>query len=57
MLREPGSQSAAVQAPLIEPQVQQHWDIPHATWFTLMGVGGGIFLLARLLGIEHRLGI
>ncbi len=54
---DPGPRSVAVDAPLIASQVQQHWDIPHATWFTLMGVGGGIFLLARLLGIERRLGI
>ena len=39
-----------------EPKVQRVWDIPHATWFTLMGVGGGLFLLARLLGRTHELG-
>jgi formate-dependent nitrite reductase membrane component NrfD len=38
-------------------QLQHEWDLYHATWFTLMGIGGGIFLLARLLGIERRLGI
>jgi formate-dependent nitrite reductase membrane component NrfD len=38
-------------------QLQHEWDLYHATWFTLMGVGGGIFLLARLLGIERRLGV
>ena len=57
MPREPAPRRVAVDAPLIAPEVQHHWDIPHATWFTLMGVGGGIFLLARLLGIERRLGI
>lgn len=43
-------------APLIGPQFQHRWDIPHATWFTLMGVGGGVFLIARLLGLAPRLG-
>ena len=38
-------------------QLQHEWDLYHATWFTLMGIGGGIFLLARLLGIERRLGV
>jgi formate-dependent nitrite reductase membrane component NrfD len=38
-------------------QLQHEWDLYHATWFTLMGVGGGVFLLARLLGIERRLGV
>ena len=38
-------------------QLQHEWDLFHATWFTLMGIGGGIFLLARLLRIERRLGV
>jgi formate-dependent nitrite reductase membrane component NrfD len=38
-------------------QLQHEWDLFHATWFTLMGIGGGIFLLARVLRIEPRLGI
>jgi formate-dependent nitrite reductase membrane component NrfD len=38
-------------------QLQHEWDLYHATWFTLMGIGGGIFLLARLLRIEARLGV
>lgn len=42
---------------LMPAQLQHEWDLYHATWFTLMGVGGGIFLLARLLGIERRLGV
>jgi len=42
---------------MIPPVVQTLWDIPHAVWFALMGVGGGIFLLARLLRLEMRLGI
>ncbi len=40
------------------PAVLQHeWDLYHATWFTLMGVGGGIFLLSRLMRLERGLGI
>jgi formate-dependent nitrite reductase membrane component NrfD len=40
------------------PAERQHeWDVYHATWFTLMGIGGGIFLLARLLRLEQYLGI
>lgn len=49
--------SPLVDAPLIGPQLQQRWDLHHATWFTLMGVGGGIFLLSRVLGLEMRLGL
>jgi formate-dependent nitrite reductase membrane component NrfD len=40
----------------LEPKVQRVWDVPHATWFTLMGVGGGLFLLSRLLGVTLDLG-
>jgi sulfite dehydrogenase (quinone) subunit SoeC len=40
------------------PAVLQHeWDLYHATWFTLMGVGGGIFLISRLLRVERELGV
>jgi len=40
------------------PAVLQHeWDLYHATWFTLMGIGGGIFLLARVLRLERGLGV
>ena len=40
------------------PAVLQHeWDLYHATWFTLMGVGGGIFLLSRLRHLERGLGV
>jgi hypothetical protein len=38
-------------------RLQEEWDIYHATWFTVMGVGGGVFLLSRLLGLASRLGI
>lgn len=44
-------------APLIAAQVQALWDVPHAVWFTLMGVGGGIFLVPRLMDLELRLGL
>ena len=40
----------------LEPKVQRVWGGPHATWFTLMGVGGGLFLLARSLGLTSSLG-
>jgi formate-dependent nitrite reductase membrane component NrfD len=46
-----------VVVPLVPAELQHEWDLYHATWFTLMGVGGGIFLLARLLGVERRLGV
>jgi formate-dependent nitrite reductase membrane component NrfD len=40
------------------PAVLQHeWDLYHATWFTLMGVGGGVFLVTRLLGLERLTGV
>jgi formate-dependent nitrite reductase membrane component NrfD len=42
--------------PLIASQAQRLWDVPHAVWFTLMGVGGGIFLVSRVLGLAGRLG-
>jgi formate-dependent nitrite reductase membrane component NrfD len=38
-------------------ELQHEWDLYHATWFTLMGIGGGIFLIARLLRIERQLGV
>jgi len=42
---------------MLMPAVLQHeWDLYHATWFTLMGVGGGIFLLSRLMRLERGLG-
>jgi formate-dependent nitrite reductase membrane component NrfD len=40
----------------VEPKVQRVWDKSHATWFTLMAIGGGLFILSRLLGIEEQLG-
>ena len=46
-----------VNVALMPAQLQHEWDLYHATWFTLMGIGGGLFLLARLLRIERRLGV
>ncbi|HEY2996305.1 MAG TPA: NrfD/PsrC family molybdoenzyme membrane anchor subunit [Methylomirabilota bacterium] len=42
---------------LYPAELQHEWDLYHATWFTLMGIGGGIFLLARLLRLERGLGV
>ena len=42
---------------LMPAQLQHEWDLYHATWFTLMGIGGGIFLVARLLRVERQLGV
>ena len=55
----PGARSASprVIVPMMAAELQHEWDLYHATWFTLMGIGGGIFLLARLLRIERELGI
>ena len=49
--------TVSVQVPLMAAQLQEEWDLYHATWFTLMGIGGGVFLLARLLDLERHLGI
>jgi formate-dependent nitrite reductase membrane component NrfD len=42
---------------LMPAELQHEWDLYQATWFTLMGIGGGIFLIARLLRIERQLGV
>ena len=42
---------------LMPAQLQHEWDLYHATWFTLMGIGGGLFLVGRLLRIERDLGV
>ncbi len=53
--RQPAGPPRAI---ALMPAVLQHeWDLYHATWFTLMGIGGGIFLLARLLRLERGLGV
>jgi formate-dependent nitrite reductase membrane component NrfD len=56
MTRDLGPQNVFMDRFMLEPKVQRVWDVPHATWFTLMGVGGGVFVLARLLGLELELG-
>jgi len=52
------SPAAPPRAIALMPAVLQHeWDLYHATWFTLMGIGGGIFLVARVLRLERGLGV
>ncbi len=41
----------------LEVKTQRVWRVRHATWFTFMGVGGAIFLLAKFLGLVEELGI
>ncbi len=57
MPKELGSQNVFMDRFVLEPKVQRVWGIPHATWFTLMGVGGGLFIVSRVLGLEGRLGL
>ena len=40
----------------LEARTQRVWDINHAVWFTLMGVGGGVFLAGRILNLTEGLG-
>ena len=40
----------------LEARTQRVWDINHALWFTLMGVGGGVFLAGRILNLTEGLG-
>ena len=39
-----GPQNAFMDQFNLEARTQRVWDINHAIWFTLMGVGGGVFL-------------
>jgi formate-dependent nitrite reductase membrane component NrfD len=55
--RELGPQNVFMDRFVLEPKVQRVWDIPHATWFTLMGLGGGLFIIARLLNLELAVGL
>lgn len=45
----------------LEARTQRVWDVNHAVWFTLMGLGGGVFLAGRILNLTegrgHLLGI
>ena len=40
----------------LEARTQRVWDINHAVWFTLMGLGGGVFLAGRILNLTGGLG-
>ena len=40
----------------LEARTQRVWDLNHAIWFTLMGVGGGVFLAGRILNLTEGLG-
>jgi len=40
----------------LEAKTQRVWRARHATWFTFMGIGGAVFLLARFLGLLEELG-
>src|SRR5919197_1229698 len=57
MPNELGPQNVFMDRFVLEPKVQRVWDIPHATWFTLMGLGGGLFIVTRVLGLEGKLGL
>ena len=37
---------------IMEPKTQNVWGNQHATWFTFMGIGGGLFINRMLLGEE-----
>jgi len=55
--RKLGPQNVFMDRFVLEPKVQRVWRGRHATWFTLMGVGGGLFIVARLLDLESELGL
>ncbi len=40
----------------LEARTQRVWDLNHAVWFTLMGLGGGVFLAGRILNLTEDLG-
>lgn len=40
----------------LEARTQRVWDLNHAVWFTLMGLGGGVFLAGRILNLTEGLG-
>jgi formate-dependent nitrite reductase membrane component NrfD len=37
---------------IMEPKTQNVWGNQHATWFTFMGIGGGLFINRMLLNVE-----
>ena len=51
-----GPQNAFMDQFNLEARTQRVWDINHAIWFTLMGVGGGVFLTGRILNLTEGLG-
>jgi formate-dependent nitrite reductase membrane component NrfD len=55
-MRTLGPQNVFMDRFVLEPKVQRIWDVPHATWFTLMGIGGGVFIVSRLLELQSHLG-
>lgn len=41
---------------VLGPKTQRVWGLNHAIWFTLMGIGGGVFLVGRALGVTTETG-
>jgi formate-dependent nitrite reductase membrane component NrfD len=54
--RDLGPQNVFMDRFTLEPKTQRVWGVRHATWFTLMGVGGGIFIVAHLANLQTELG-
>jgi formate-dependent nitrite reductase membrane component NrfD len=54
---EVGPQNVFMDRFALEPKVQRIWGVPHATWFTLMGIGGGMFVLTHVGNLQTRLGL
>ena len=50
------SQNPFMDAFDLEARTQRVWDLNHAVWFTLMGLGGGVFLAGRILNLTEGLG-
>lgn len=57
MTAELGPQNVFMDRFALEPKVQRIWGVPHASWFTLMGIGGGMFILAHVGNLQTRLGL
>ena len=51
-----GAQNVFMDQFSLEARTQRVWDINHALWFTLMGLGGGVFLAGRILNLTEGLG-
>ncbi len=52
----PGGQNVFMDQFSLEARTQRVWDVNHAVWFTLMGLGGGVFLAGRILNLTEGLG-